>query len=52
MVINMEKELINKIQSINNSKVIAYITGDRQPVISMMDEDAVRPLLRAFTFYW
>jgi hypothetical protein len=40
----MEKELINQIQSIRNSKVIAYITGDRQPVGSMIAEDAVRPL--------
>ena len=44
MVINMEKELINQIQSIRNSKVIAYITGDRQPIGSIIAEDAVRPL--------
>jgi len=40
----MIKELINKIQSLRNSKVIAYITGDRQPVGSMIAEDAVRSL--------
>lgn len=40
----MEKELINQIQSIRNSKVIAYITGDRQPIGSRIAEDAVRPL--------
>lgn len=40
----MEKELINQIQDLRNSKVIAYITGDRQPVGSMIAEDAVRPL--------
>lgn len=44
MVINMEKELINQIQSIRNSKLIAYITGDRQPIGSIIAEDAVRPL--------
>lgn len=44
MVINMEKELINQIQSIRDSKVIAYITGDRQPIGSIIAEDAVRPL--------
>ncbi|MEI8173504.1 MAG: hypothetical protein WCH07_08485 [Deltaproteobacteria bacterium] len=40
----MRKELINQIQSIRNSKIITYITGDRQPVSSQIAEDAVRPL--------
>lgn len=40
----MRKELINQIQSIRNSKIITYITGDRQPVNSQIAEDAVRPL--------
>lgn len=44
MVVSMGKELINQIQSIRNSKVIAYITGDRQPIGSRIAEDAVRPL--------
>jgi len=43
----MEKEFIKQIQSSRNSKVIAYITGDRLigpfPA-SRMAEDAVRPL--------
>jgi len=38
------KGLINQIQEIRNSKVIAYITGDRQPIGSIIAEDAVRPL--------
>jgi len=40
----MNKELIKQIEDIRNSKVIAYITGDRQPIGSRMAEDAVRPL--------
>jgi hypothetical protein len=40
----MRKELIKKIQKARNSKVITYITGDRQPVGSRIAEDAVRPL--------
>ena len=38
------KELIKQIQEIRNSKVIVYITGDRQPIGSIIAEDAVRPL--------
>ena len=38
------KELIKQIQEMRNSKVIAYITGDRQPIGSIIAEDAVRPL--------
>lgn len=49
-MINMEKEMINQIQSIRNSKVIAYITGDRQPICSMIAEDAVRPLYEHLLF--
>lgn len=40
----MEKELIKQIQNLRNSKVITYITGDRQPIGSRIAEDAVRPL--------
>lgn len=40
----MEKELIKQIQSLRNSKVISYITGDRHPIVSRIAEDAVRPL--------
>ena len=40
----MGKELIQRIQSIRNSKVITYVTGDRQPISSQIAEDAVRPL--------
>lgn len=47
----MNKELINQIQSLRNSRVIAYVTGDRQLVtegrlfpLSQISEDAVRPL--------
>jgi hypothetical protein len=39
------KELIDQIQGIGDSKVIAYITGDRQSIgLSQIAEDAVRPL--------
>lgn len=40
----MNKELIKQIQDIRSSKVISYITGDRQPTGSRIAEDAVRPL--------
>jgi hypothetical protein len=40
----MEKELIKQIQNLRNSRVITYITGDRQPTGSRIAEDAVRPL--------
>lgn len=40
----MRDDLIKKIQEVRNSKVIAYITGDRQPLGSIIAEDAVRPL--------
>lgn len=46
----MGKEVIKQIQSIRNSKVIAYITGDRQPIGSMIAEDAVRPLYEHLLF--
>ncbi|MBU0568461.1 hypothetical protein KJ693_07265 [bacterium] len=39
-----EKDLIGQIQKLRKSKVIVYITGDGQPVGSMIAEDAVRPL--------
>lgn len=38
------EDLIKQIQAIRSSKVIAYITGDRQPISSIIAEDAVRPL--------
>jgi len=39
------KELINQIQNIRNSKVIAYITGDRPMLATArIAKDAVRPL--------
>jgi hypothetical protein len=40
----MRKELIKQIQDKRNSKVIVYVTGDRQPIMAMIAEDAVRPL--------
>jgi len=40
----MRKELIKQIQDKRNSKVIVYVTGDRQPIVAMIAEDAVRPL--------
>lgn len=43
----MNEELIAKIQEIRGSKVIAFVTGDRQPfavIGAAMAEDAVRPL--------
>jgi len=40
----MRKEIIRQIQSMRSSKVIAYVTGDRQPITSVIAEDAVRPL--------
>jgi len=36
--------LIKQIQDKRNSKVIVYVTGDRQPIMAMIAEDAVRPL--------
>ncbi len=32
----MSKELIKQIQDIRSAKVIAYITGDRQPIGSII----------------
>lgn len=40
----MTNDLIKQIQENRGSKVIAYITGDRQPIHSRLAEDAVRPL--------
>lgn len=43
----MNKELIAKIQKIRGSKVIAFVTGDRQPANAIgaaIAEDSVRPL--------
>ena len=38
------KDLIKQIQDLRKSKVIVYFTGDRQPIGSVIAEDAVRPL--------
>ncbi len=38
------KKIIKKIQNLRKSKVIVYFTGDRQPIGSIIAEDAVRPL--------
>jgi ATP-dependent protease ClpP protease subunit len=40
----MRKELIQKIQEKRDSKVITYVTGDRQFALASIAEDAVRPL--------
>ena len=40
----MSKELIKQIQNIRGSKLISYITGDRQLANARIAEDAVRPL--------
>jgi len=40
----MNKELIKQIQDMRSSKVITYVTGDRQPIGAIIAEDAVRPL--------
>jgi hypothetical protein len=40
----VQKALIEKIQALRESKLIAYVTGDRQPVASKIAEDVVRPL--------
>jgi len=40
----MGNDLIKQIQDLRDSKVITYITGDRQPINSIIAEDAVRPL--------
>jgi hypothetical protein len=40
----LQKKLITQIQTIRHSKVVAYITGDRQPIGAMIAEDAVRSL--------
>lgn len=39
-------ELINKIQDLRGSNVLVYFTGDRQPIVSRIAEDAVRPLYK------
>jgi hypothetical protein len=38
------KEIIQEIQNLRGSKVIVYFTGDRQPVVARIAEDAVRPI--------
>lgn len=38
--------LINKIQELCGSNVLVYFTGDRQPIVSRIAEDAVRPLYK------
>ena len=40
----MRRKLIEQIQENRKSKLISYITGDRQLVSAMIAEDAVRPL--------
>jgi ClpP class serine protease len=40
----VRQQLIRQIQENRKSKLITYITGDRQPVGAMIAEDAVRPL--------
>ncbi len=40
----MRRELIQEIQGLRKSKVITYITGDRNPAVARIAEDAVRPL--------
>lgn len=39
-------DLIKKIQELRRSKVLVYFTGDRQPISSMIAEDAVLPLYK------
>lgn len=41
---HMRRELIQEIQGLRKSKVITYITGDRNPAAARIAEDAVRPL--------
>jgi len=38
------KDLIEQIEAKRNSKVIAYVTGDRHPFPAQIGDDAVRPL--------
>lgn len=40
----MRNDLIKQIQKARDSKVVTYVTGDRQPLGSRIAEDAVRPL--------
>ncbi len=39
-----QKALIEKIEEIRQSRVLVYITGDRQPFPASIDEDVVRPM--------
>jgi hypothetical protein len=38
------KDLIERIERERNSKVVCYITGDRNPFPAQIGDDAVRPL--------
>lgn len=38
------KELIQRLQDRRESKVVAYVTGDRGPAVAAIGDDAVRPL--------
>jgi DNA modification methylase len=50
--LNMSKELIKQIQDMRSSKVIAYVTGDKQPIGAIIAEDAVRPLYEHLLSIW
>jgi hypothetical protein len=38
------KSLIERIEEIRESRVVVYVTGDRQPATAQLGDDAVRPL--------
>lgn len=37
-------ELIDRIETLRESRVLAYVTGDRQPATAQIGDDAVRPM--------
>lgn len=38
------KELISSIEKLRGSRVLAYVTGDRQPAPAQIGDDAIRPI--------
>ena len=42
--ITKHKALIEKIEKVRNSRVIVYVTGDRQPITAQIGDDIVRPM--------
>jgi hypothetical protein len=45
MSIETRRELIRKIEEARDSRVLTYVTGDRQPAVSQIGEDSLRPMV-------